>query len=323
MGASEAWALACRLFASGTPVRRSMLSPGELSAVRALGSAVRPVAVDQRFLLCPYCMQHAGAIYSAGGDDPADRICRCPDCGPVPVAAQDLVALGLDEGWLRTKLRLALDINSRDGIEEVDEGVWRLGDAKKAPVLLARDLLHVWGRPSLLDRMRPVSGRMRVIAPRPGLLREAAFGPSVEWLPLEDRFSLYGGGVTARSIGIDIAPQEDPSAPVHGPFSDDFRWVTVEGWTHGPIHCTEGQAAVFRALWSFKGVPVSAQRIMERAGLSSDKLVDVFKVKTQDKGKPKTLGAKWAYDTLVTRNRREGLYWLAGSYIDSAHSSVD
>ncbi len=224
---------------------------------------------------------------------------------------QHLLALCLDEAWLRTKLRLALDIKSRDGIEEVDVGVWRLGDSRRSPVLLARNLLQIWARPSLLDRMRGVSGPVRLIAPQPGAIREVAFGAGVEWLPLEERFALYGGGIVVREAGAEEAPQEDPSAPVHGPFSADFRWVTVEGWPDGPIHCTEGQAAVFRALWSFKGVPVNAQRIMERAGLSSDKLVDVFKVKTKDKGKPGIGGPKFAYDTLVSRNRREGMYQLS------------
>jgi hypothetical protein len=38
------------------------------------------------------------------------------------------------------KMRLALDIESRDGIDDLGDGVWRLGDARRSPVLLARDL---------------------------------------------------------------------------------------------------------------------------------------------------------------------------------------
>lgn len=186
MAGSEAWSLACRLFASGGPVMRSMLSRVDLEALETLGPAVHPVTIDQREVLCPYCLLYPGPIYSAGRDDPGQRICRCPECGPVPVAAADLLALGLDEVWLRTKLRLALDIKSRDGIEEVDVGVWRLGDSRRSPVLLARNLLQVWARPSLLDRMRGVSGPVRLIAPQPGAIREAAFGAGVEWLPLEE-----------------------------------------------------------------------------------------------------------------------------------------
>lgn len=46
----------------------------------------------------------------------------------------------LNEDWLRQKLRLALEINSRDGIDQVGPGIWRLGDARQGPVILARNL---------------------------------------------------------------------------------------------------------------------------------------------------------------------------------------
>jgi hypothetical protein len=50
---------------------------------------------------------------------------------------------------------------------------------------------------------------------------------------------------------------------------------------------------------------------MQRAGLSSDKLIDVFKIKPRDKHRADAVGAKRAYDTLVSKRRREGLYWMA------------
>ena len=46
-------------------------------------------------------------------------MCRCPDCGPVTVETDDVAALSLDEDWLRQKMRLALDIESRDGIDDL------------------------------------------------------------------------------------------------------------------------------------------------------------------------------------------------------------
>lgn len=309
MATHDAWALVCRLFAGGTPILRAVLSPREIAALPALGQAVKPTALDQRFVLCPYCHQQRAQVW---GDGQRGRTCHCPECGPVAVAADDAVALRLDEDWLRRKLRLALSIESRDGIDALGDGVWRLGDSRRSPVLLARDLIRLWREPALLERVRVTEGAIRVITPKPRETRGAPFGPGVEWLALEDRFAFYGGGISFIGMpGEPPAPQaSDPRTPVKGPFSADFRWVTLPDWPHGPIRLTDGQTKVFKSLWSLKGEPATAERIMQRAGLDSDKLVDVFKVKARDKHKADAAGAKHAYDTLVSKRRREGLYWM-------------
>jgi hypothetical protein len=49
---------------------------------------------------------------------------------------------------------------------------------------------------------------------------------------------------------------------------------------------------------------------MSKAHLSSDKLIDVFKVKAANKGDSLYEGPMHAYETLVIRNRRLGLYAL-------------
>lgn len=79
---------------------------------------------------------------------------------------------------------------------------------------------------------------------------------------------------------------------------------------HGLIRCTEGQAAIFSALWSFKGVKVDGERVMLKAGQDSDKPNDLFKVKIVNKGKPEYEGPLHAYRALVESNRRQGLYWM-------------
>jgi len=308
VAAHDAWALVCRLFAGGTPVLHASLSPRELGTLPALGRAVRPAALDQRFLLCPYCQQHRAQVW---GDGRGGRTCHCPECGPVSVAADDGAALALDEDWLRRKLRLALSIESRDGIDALGDGVWRLGDSRCSPVLLARDLIRLWREPALLERVRIASGTIRVVTPKPRETRGAPFGPGVEWLALEDRFTLYGGGISfLGATGAPPAPQaSDPTTPVHGPFSADFRWVILPNvWPSGPIRLTEAQAAVFRSLWSFQGEPMSGERIMRRAGLKSDKPIDVFKVKARDKGKPEVERRLAAYHALVLTQQRAGLY---------------
>ncbi len=307
MAAHDAWALVCRLFAGGTPVLRATLSPREATALTVLGKAVKPTVVDQSFVLCPHCQQHRAQVW---GDGRGGRMCRCPDCGQVAVEANDGVALALDEDWLRQKLRLALDIESRDGIDDLGDGVWRLGDARRSPVLLARDLTRVLQEPALLDRVRVAGGDIRVITPRPRTTRGSPFGSGVEWLALEERFTFYGGGIAL--IGA-TAPSARPAAanpatPVNGPFSADFKWATLPDISSTPIRFTDGQAKVLEALWSFKGEVTTAERIMQRAGLDSAKPSDLFTIKSKDKGKPEPAAQHAAYGALVVTQQRAGLY---------------
>jgi len=302
----DAWALVCRLFAGGTPVLLATLSPREVSALSALGKAVRPTVVDQSFVLCPHCQQHRVQVWSDGR---RGRICRCADCGQVPVEASDGAALALDEDWLRQKMRLALDIESRDGIDDLGDGAWRLGDARRSPVVLARDLTRVLHEPTLLDRVRVAGSNILVITPRPRTTRGSPFGSGVEWLALEERFTFYGGGITFIPSVPSAAPVvADPAAPVNGPFSADFKWATLPDVQSTPIHFTQGQAKVFEALWSFKGAEVDGERIMQRAGQKSDKPIDLFKIKSRDKGKPEYEARLAAYVALVVTQQRAGLY---------------
>lgn len=307
MAVHDAWALACRLFAGGTPVLRAALSPREIEAAATLGKAVKPTAIDQRFALCPYCQLHRGQVWSDGR---GGRACHCPECGPVALHADDIAALMLDEEWLRQKLRLALEIESRDGITDLGGSVWRLGEARRAPVLLARDLTRIWREPELLDHVRVPGANVRVIAPKPRHAYVALSGHGLEWLPLEERFTFYGGGIACiPSPAVrELAPAVDATAPVLGPFSQDFHWVTLRDWPHGPIRCTDGQTAIFKALWSFRGEPMLGERVMQRANLDSDKPIDLFKVKARDKGKPEAEGPLFAYRALVVTQQRQGLY---------------
>ena len=262
--------------------------------------------LDQSFVLCPHCQQHRAQVWSDGR---GGRICRCPDCGQVPVEAIDGAALALDEDWLRQKMRLALDIESRDDIDDLGDGAWRIGDARCSPVLLARDLTRVLHEPNLLDRVRVAGSSIRVITPRPRMTRGSPFGSGVEWLALEERFTFYGGGISFIPSAPSAAPAvADPAAPVNGPFSADFKWATLPDVQATPIRFTDGQAKVFEALWSFKGAEVDGERIMQRAGQKSDKPIDLFKIKSKDKGKPEHEARLAAYGALVVTQQRAGLY---------------
>ena len=236
-------------------------------------------------------------------------MCRCPDCGPVAVDAADGAAVVLDENWLRQKMRLALGIESRDGIDDLGDGVWRLGDARRCPVLLARDLTRVLHEPALLERVRVAGGDTRVITPRPSATRGSPFSAGVEWLALEERFTFYGGGITFIPSAPSATPTvDDPATPVNEPFSADFKWATLPEIQSTPIQFTDGQAKVFKALWAFKGVEVDSEQVMKRAGLDSDKPIDLFKIKAKDKNKPGPAARLAAYHALVRTQQHEGLY---------------
>ncbi|AOK05707.1 hypothetical protein LGM90_26520 [Burkholderia sp. AU28942] len=308
MTSHESWSLICRLFSGGTPVLRAALSPREINVLPAVGHAIKQAMLDRDFVLCPHCQQHRVQVW---GDGHGSRMCRCPDCGPVAIDRDDGASMALDEDWLRRKLRTALEINSRDGIDDLGNGVWRLGNARSIPVLLARDPTRIWHEPALLDRVRVDGQVIRLITPRSQL--HAPPGAGVEWLAIEERFALYGDTLSFIDPGSPAtkAVTADPAIPVNGPFSADFRWVTLPNGNGSPIHCTEAQAKVFNALWSFNGQEVTADRIMQRAGLASDKPIDVFKVKTRDKGKPEYEQPLAAYRALVITQRRQGLYSLA------------
>ena len=97
-------------------------------------------------------------------------------------------------------------------------------------------------------------------------------------------------------------------ASERAPFAADFKWATLPDVQATPIRFTDGQAKVFESLWSFKGVEVDGERIMQRAGQKSDKPIDLFKIKSKDKGKPEHEARLAAYGALVVMQQRAGLY---------------
>jgi len=101
-----------------------------------------------------------------------------------------------------------------------------------------------------------------------------------------------------------------PGVAFHGPFSEDFAWVHLEDWLHGPIRLTDAQTRVFKALWEHRGRAQSSEFIMRAAGLDSEKPMDVFKVKAANRGDSVYEGPLQAYEQLVRRQRRLGLYQL-------------
>lgn len=305
---ATAWALACRLLGRGGPTIESALSDAEGAALAKLSDlkAVKEHKLDLRFLLCPYCQLLRGAVVQGT----AGLVCTCPDCGPVPFEKRDTRAWALDADWLIRKLRGALDIPPQQTAVTVTSDVWRLGAHRRHPVILARSLDLALSQPSVMARAGSRSANPTwVLTPKP--LRDVDHDPfegRAVWLPMDERFVLYGGNLHFIEPGVSLEPDDDVTQAVHGPFSADFRWVHLADWPHGPIALSEAQAAVFKALWHYEGMPQQAEPIMNRAGRDSAKPIDVFKVKSQNKGDPRYEGPLHAYKTLVETDRRAGTY---------------
>ena len=142
---------------------------------------------------------------------------------------------------------------------------------------------------------------MRVIAPTRQIAVGVPIDAGVEYVALEERFRLRGDGISfLGALGTAVPRRRnDPSVPVHGPFSADFRLVYLDGEDSPPVQCTRAQADVFRALWEFEGKDRSAEDVMTRAGRKSSKPIDLFKAHPQPKR---------AYEVLVVTNQKEGLY---------------
>ncbi len=204
---------------------------------------------------------------------------------------------------LRDKRPSPVAINSAWGVD-----LTLARDRLDAP----RPVLRMWAEPAIFERVRVPGANIRVIAPRARQMRGAPFATGIDWLPMEEHFTFYGGAISFMQPGASLDPLVgvNPWRPVHGPFSASFKWVTLDDWPHGPIRCTDGQAAVFKALWSVSGTKVSGERVMTRAGQKSDKPNDLFKVKAENKGKLGYEGPLHAYRSLVKSTQRPGEYWL-------------
>ncbi len=305
---AAAWRIVCQRWQSDHRWFDDATAPAQRSAHDHLIDlkAIRPAAANQQFALCGHCGLHTAQVYRDGGG----LGLHCPECGPVSVAPRDMKAWLIDEGWLIRKLRAALNIPAQQEAVPITSGVWRIGIHQRRSVVLARRLDLVVQQ-HVLSRARGAVTPW-LISPKP--LRNLDHDPlagAASWLPMEERFTLYGGNVSFIESGAaDHDEVRDSMDPVHGPFSNDFRWVRLQG-EGSAIKLSQAQAAVFKSLWDFGGQPQEAHLVMSRVGLDSDKPIDVFKVKAQHKGDPRYEGPHRAYKSLVKTNQRSGTYAMA------------
>mgnify|MGYP000051732677 FL=1 len=285
---------------------------GQVSGLKLLSElkAIMPGALDSLYASCSFCGLHRGPVFRCDGE----MHVQCPDCGPYKVDVLDQRNWSLDIDWMIRKLRAALNIAAHVAIQKLYDGVWQIGVYKKRAVILAERIELVVANALNLFHGKTPRPDSWVITPRP--LSRTSSDPlsgTATWWHLEDRFAIHGNGLRFVGAEGDVieAVVEPRSVAVHGPFSETFEWVHMPDWSNDPIRLTAAQAAVFEVLWRYQGQPQSAETIMNKAHLASDKLIDVFKIKAANRGDPTYEGPMHAYETLVVRNRRMGLYSLS------------
>ncbi len=305
--------LAALFFLRGGVSMESGLHDEEIQALHVLKQVKAVVSgqINARDAMCAFCGLYRGPIFR--NDD--GLMVQCPDCGPFRLDPASQRSWQLDDEWLIRKLRGALDIAPHSAVLPIVDGVWDIGRYKKRPVVLARriDLVERHGL-RIFHGPEPRK-QSWVITPRPlGRLNQDLLAGTATWWHLEDRFTLHG--MALRLLGSDpdaVVHANGISIPaaVNGPFSSDFAWVHLADWPHGPIRLTEAQSRLFSVLWEHRHQAESAEFLMGHAGLASDKPMDVFKVKAANRGDPLYEGPIHAYEQLVSRQRRLGLYQLA------------
>ena len=304
--------LAALFFVRGGVSMESGLHDGEIQALHVLkeAKAVVPGQINASDAMCAFCGLYRGPIFR--NDD--GLMVQCPDCGPFRLDLASQRSWQLDDEWLIRRLRGALDIAPHSAASPIVDGVWDIGRYKKRSVVLARriDLVERHGL-RIFHGPEP-RNQSWVITPRPlGRLTQDPLEGTATWWHLEDRFALHGMALRLLGDDQDILVDSDgrgiPVA-VHGPFSSDFAWVHLADWPHGPIRLTEAQSRLFAVLWEYRHQAESAEFLMRHAGLSSDKPMDIFKVKAANRGDPLYEGPIQAYEQLVSRQRRLGQYRL-------------
>ena len=316
----QAISLAALMFVRGNAFFESSLHDEEIAALQVLKQvkAVVPGVVNSKDALCAFCGLYRGPIFRT--DD--GLMVQCPDCGPFALDPASQRNWRLDDEWLIRKLRGALDISPQATTAHIVDGVWDIGRYKKRPVVLARriDLVERHGL-RIFHGPEPRS-QSWVITPRP-LVRSPMepLAGTATWWQLEDRFALHG--LALRLLEPDQGEKADdlqdnnPGEAFHGPFSEDFAWVHLEDWLHGPIRLSDAQAHLFAVLWKHRNQAQSAEFLMREAGLGSERPIDVFKLKTSNRGDHRYEGPLQAYKTLIIRQKRHGLYRLNCAKLDT------
>lgn len=270
-----------------------------LEQLQALGALVPARA---QAVICPRCEARSVRVITAGS-------AFCIECGQVALALKDMQRLSPDGDWLRRRIAQALSLAGEPAWMMVPGRVWRIGDigttAQRRRVLFGQQLGDMMVQKVLLAAWPTHVGETQaVIVTTSPLDRVFLPGVPATLVPLPAAFRLRGGGLVAdEAVWAGVAALGGLSATLrrHGPFSHDFREVTLPG-EETPIALTPAQAAIMRVLWELEGASIDRKTLMRRTGVELEKPVDAF-------ARNKYPEANRAYRALVLWGRR-GRYRL-------------
>lgn len=282
-----------------TAIAPTLVSPAErdrLDQLRQLGAmTLAPADV----IFCPHCEIRTVRVVAVGSG-------FCIDCGLVSLTSKDTLRLAPDGDWLRRRMAQALGLAGEPAWVIVPGRVWKIGDIRIAAqrrrvlfgqqigdMMVLRVLLAAW--PTHVGETQAV-----IVTTSPP---DRVFLPGVPatLVPLPAAFRLRSGGLVADEAvwaGVQIPVGLSATQRRHGPFSHDFREVTLPGEAT-PIALTPAQAAIMRVLWELEGASIDRKTLMRRAGVELEKPVDAF-------ARNKYPEANRAYRALVLLDRRGG-----------------
>lgn len=296
-----------------TSIAPAMAEEATRKRLDRLHKAGALVRVRARAIICPQCEANSVRVIQVGAG-----LCRA--CGQVPLAAADLQRLAPDHDWLRRRMAQALGLPGEPPRTILPGRLWYLGDLGRAGarkrILFGQQLTGTAVQRALLDAWSTHVGETKavIVTSSPP---DRVFLPGVPatLVPLAAAFRLRGRGlVSDDAVWVGV---EEPAAPLatprrHGPFSHDFREVTLPG-EETPIALTPTQAAIMRVLWELEGASIDRKALMRCAGAELEKPVDAF-------ARNKYPGANRVYRVLVSSDR-SGNYLISRSAIQSNHSS--
>jgi len=281
-----------------TAIAPTLVSPIERERLDQLQQLGAMTLAPADVIFCPHCEIRTVRILAVGSG-------FCIDCGLVSLTARDTLRLAPDGDWLRRRIAQALGLAGEPALVIVPGRIWKIGDIRTAAhaqrrrvlfgqqigdMMVLRVLLAAW--PTHVGETQAV-----IVTTSPP---DRVFLPGVPatLVSLPAAFRLRGGGLVADEAvwaGVQIPVGLSATQRRHGPFSHDFREVTLPG-EETPIALTPAQAAIMRVLWGLEGASIDRKTLMRRAGVPLEKPVDAF-------ARNKYPGANRAYRFLVSSDR--------------------
>lgn len=280
-----------------TSIAPAMAEEATRKRLDRLHKAGALVRVRAQAIICPRCEANSVRVIQVGAG-----LCRA--CGQVALVAEDLQRLAPDHDWLHRRIAQALGLVGEPPRTILPGRLWYQGDLGRAGarkrILFGQQLIGTAVQRALLDAWPTHVGETQAVIVTTSPPDRVFFpGVPATFVPLPAAFRLRGRGLVADdAVWAGVQAPATPSSiqRQYGPFSHDFREVTLQG-AGTPIALTPAQAALMRVLWEQEGVSIDRETLLRRAGVALEKPVDAF-------ARNKYPEANRAYRALVRTDRR-------------------